>query len=350
MCEDTRRLLDHLYSSLRATQLHNAAALKVRSHAAFLHCLCFYLPHPIPAGGLTFNSGIPSTPTFGDVWQIDAGVCLFAPNGKVCSGNGSPDLDTITCTCDVNHRGDAMCGSCTPNTTYGAACTTCPTSTDNAPCNSAQGGGRCDPVLGCVCNAGYTGTACMECAMNFWGPKCTACATCSAVGGSCDGNGTRSGTGTCVCKNGYTGVTCSTPPPQPPNNDNGNNAGVAAGLSVTFLGLAAVGSFFAYRRFGSVGGAVVGVTDLATSGLKSLYSRASGYKPMRFLVSSSTAESAGLIGGTAAKAPMYSAAAKLSPDKAASRFSSLTSGSSSPSTGFSGTGGYNSVGGSYSSA
>jgi hypothetical protein len=32
---------------------------------------------------MNFVAGIPTAPTYSDVWQIDAGVCLLAPNGQV---------------------------------------------------------------------------------------------------------------------------------------------------------------------------------------------------------------------------------------------------------------------------
>ena len=53
--------------------------------------------------------GDPVQPTFGDVWQIDAGVCLLgsAAGGapRVCNGRGVPDLAAVTCACSSGYSG-----------------------------------------------------------------------------------------------------------------------------------------------------------------------------------------------------------------------------------------------------
>ena len=60
--------------------------------------------------GMTFRNGAadPSGPTYGDVWRIDASVCLLAPNAQVCSGNGVADLASVTCRCAAGFSG-AFC-------------------------------------------------------------------------------------------------------------------------------------------------------------------------------------------------------------------------------------------------
>jgi hypothetical protein len=145
------------------------------------------------------------TPTFGDAWMIDAGVCLLASNGKACAGAVDPDLDAVTCTCPPAFQGDNVCGSCTVGLAYGwPNCQMCPTS--NGICNSK---GVCDAVKGCNCSNGWTSSGCTDCAIGYFGSSCTACSTCDSTGGSCDGSGTHSGSGQCSCKNGFTGISCS---------------------------------------------------------------------------------------------------------------------------------------------
>ncbi|KAF7262408.1 Cysteine-rich with EGF domain protein 2-B [Paragonimus skrjabini miyazakii] len=46
------------------------------------------------------------------------------------------------------------------------------------------------------------------CPFNHFGEECDVCAPCSKPGGSCVGNGTRSGSGLCSCDVGYTGDLC----------------------------------------------------------------------------------------------------------------------------------------------
>lgn len=242
----------------------------------------------IVAGGLTFDNGQAMAPTFGDVWSVDVGVCLYATNGIVCGGHGAPDLDLVKCDCDGNWMGDDRCGSCTKGSTYGPNCLSCPINAPGgSPCNAHQGGGYCDPVEGCVCSQGWGGTACSTCAVNYAGPKCedcapnhfgflcATCAKCNPLGGSCDGNGTRIGTGKCICSTGWTGDDCSIPPSGGNNNnpaDTGMSSDVAAAVSLSVLTAFGFSAFFAVRHFGSVSGAVTGVSKLAFEGSKSAFS------------------------------------------------------------------------------
>ena len=56
--------------------------------------------------GMTFSNGVASAPVFSDVWEIDAGICLLAPSsGKVCNGNGQPDLVNVACVCVAGTSG-----------------------------------------------------------------------------------------------------------------------------------------------------------------------------------------------------------------------------------------------------
>ena len=54
-------------------------------------------------GGLDFGAdGYPTGTAFNDAWSIDASVCLFGDNGNVCSGQGTANLDTVTCDCNFS--------------------------------------------------------------------------------------------------------------------------------------------------------------------------------------------------------------------------------------------------------
>jgi hypothetical protein len=167
------------------------------------------------AGGVSIANGVinpdPSS-TFGDAWQIDAGVCLLASDGSVCSGHGSPDLGSVTCVCDAGFGGD-LCDQCLDGASYGVypQCGACAVVPGKGACNEFAGGGLCDPTVGCICRAGWgtPDSGCDSCADGYYGPRCAACAACGA-NGACDGSGTSTGTGRCVCAAGYTGDDCST--------------------------------------------------------------------------------------------------------------------------------------------
>ena len=81
-----------------------------------------------------------------------------------------------------------------------------------------MGGGRA-----CVCNTGWTGSACDKCASGWTGPACDKCsesyfkqsgACCPGkikVDGfwePCSGNGSCNNDGTCECGNGFDGTKC----------------------------------------------------------------------------------------------------------------------------------------------
>lgn len=203
-------------------------------------------------GGMGFSAGEPNGVVYGDVWAVDAEVCLFgpAPNyaGAVCSGHGAANLDTVTCDCDDAWSGDDRCASCTPGTSYGPTCAYCPTVLGAGSCSHELGWGICDVALGCVCGLHRTGAACNLCAAGRFGKSCQQCASCSAVGGACDGSGTTSGTGACVCKPGYTGVDCSAviPPAPAATASAALSGGAAAGLALGLIALAGFGGVGAY--------------------------------------------------------------------------------------------------------
>jgi hypothetical protein len=110
-------------------------------------------------GGMEFVAGVPDGNTFSDAWSMDASVCLYGDNGKVCSGNGNPDLAVMVCNCF-----DFPAGS---------------------------------PYLGQFCD---------QCPPSTAGPFCDPCATC--VNGFCNGNGTITGDASCVCNAGWSGPAC----------------------------------------------------------------------------------------------------------------------------------------------
>jgi hypothetical protein len=149
-------------------------------------------------GGFTFNSGAASAPAFGDVWTVDATVCLLGFNGAQCTDpsrwSSPPDIPNLLCNCLPQWQGDDRCGSCTTPGAYGPTCaSTCPTGASGF-CNQGNGWGVCDNVVGCKCNGQHSGDVCDQCVSGYWGSSCAACAPCSA-NGACDGSGTTGGTG-----------------------------------------------------------------------------------------------------------------------------------------------------------
>jgi hypothetical protein len=280
------------------------------------------------AGGMSFVSNAPAFPTFGDVWSVDAGVCLLDSSGNVCSGKGVPDLARVGCECDLGYQ-EPLCGSCIPFITYGPSCLLCPVAASGGgSCNAAGGGGTCDSVQGCVCNAGWGGAACDQCLPNFAGASCAPCAPCSPLGGICNGNGTTSGTGKCVCKTGWTGSTCSVPPPPAPPSSDGNAAGSggvgpggAAGISIFVIGAAGfAGLVFAYGGVGQAATAVKGFASKGVSKVGSLVSGAAGGgggSYARVGGGGGAFSAAGTGGGSSSSGP--SSVLKLSPEKAAAR-------------------------------
>ena len=71
----------------------------------------------VVAGGVVFVQGAPTGEALTDAWAVNASVCLLGANGRVCSGHGTPSLDTVTCACDVGFTGSPACDppSATPS-------------------------------------------------------------------------------------------------------------------------------------------------------------------------------------------------------------------------------------------
>lgn len=245
----------------------------------------------IVGGGLSFTNGVPTYPTFGDVWQVDAGVCLLDTTGKVCSGHGHPNFMTVKCACDPGWGGDSLCGSCTPNKTYGSSCTLCPTSIDGSSCNNAAGAGYCDSQKGCVCTGGFSGPS------------------------------------------------CSIPLPSNDNAPSGLSPGAATGVSFTVICLAGIG-LFVYFSGGPRAAFQVAVSRLGALNISSVLSgkKYSPLVPKGTTFSSSSSSSSSV--------PANTPNSKLSKDQAAARL--LVSGNGGSATG-GGVSGYQISSGSYGS-
>eukprot|EP00995_Heteronema_vittatum_P013082 NODE_913_length_1139_cov_458.057798_g631_i0.p1 GENE.NODE_913_length_1139_cov_458.057798_g631_i0~~NODE_913_length_1139_cov_458.057798_g631_i0.p1 ORF type:complete len:247 (+),score=92.00 NODE_913_length_1139_cov_458.057798_g631_i0:96-836(+) len=59
--------------------------------------------------------------------------------------------------------------------------------------------GKCGADGSCACSPGWTGPTCDRCAVNYYGPSCTFC----TFNGTCSGNGYCNGTGICRCFDGF---------------------------------------------------------------------------------------------------------------------------------------------------
>ena len=192
-------------------------------------------------------------PTQGDLWEVDASVCLLGANGEQCSGNALDiDPENLVCNCLPNWAGDDRCGSCTVGQAYNpaAGCLECPVAFGGGPCNDENGWGVCDPVAGCVCSFNHRGANCGQCAVGHYGSVCAACAACDPVGGVCDGSGTSIGFGACLCNDGYMGDDCSQLiPPPPAAKAAGLSPGGAAAVSLLVIGIAAGAGLFVFVKF-----------------------------------------------------------------------------------------------------
>jgi hypothetical protein len=115
-----------------------------------------------------------------------------------CNGNGSCNASGA-CVCETGFTG-AACNQCAPNYYNYPNCTFCQAST------TCQGRGTCSNTGACVCTAGFTGASCNQCAQDYYGfPNCTFCKAST----TCNGKGTCGPTGGCDCAPGFTGANCN---------------------------------------------------------------------------------------------------------------------------------------------
>lgn len=128
-----------------------------------------------------------------------APACNPTDTSVQCSGHGTC-LGSGECLCNSGYAG-ASCDECASNRYNYPICTYCD------PVTTCSGNGRCNSASGaCICDQGYTGDRCASCADSYWGPDCTYCL--AAI--TCSGQGTcNSATGACDCRTGYAGANCN---------------------------------------------------------------------------------------------------------------------------------------------
>ena len=133
-------------------------------------------------------------------------LVLFSPV------SASADCDPAT-TCNGNGTCSAS-GACVCNPGFtGASCNQCATNYYNYPqckyCNASttcNGRGNCNALGACVCNPGFVGASCNSCAANYYNyPDCKYC----DASATCSGKGTcNPSSGACVCNTGFAGTGC----------------------------------------------------------------------------------------------------------------------------------------------
>lgn len=124
-----------------------------------------------------------------------------------CGSNGSCNdgrTGSGECECDAGFAGDA-CETCAAGF-FGASCDgQCGNCGANAFCDDGPGGAGCTCVEHWMVPADGSSHKCVECEPGRWGPTCTSCRDCGALG-RCN-NGTT-GNGKCSCDEGIFGVAC----------------------------------------------------------------------------------------------------------------------------------------------
>ena len=103
------------------------------------------------------------------------------------------------------------------------------------------------------------------CDLGFFGSSCQQCASCNPAGGSCVGNGTKTGTGVCECAPNYSGLDCSIYT-APASNDAAAAAATAATAAGASVGVIVVVIVVALWWFGGVSGVGKAVALLVSGG------------------------------------------------------------------------------------
>jgi len=155
-----------------------------------------------------------------------------------CSGKVI-EADDMCASVSCGDHGTCSQGACACNPGYsGKACDTCAAGFDDPDgdgicvavtskdCDGVKCGahGQCDAAgKSCICDTGYTGSSCSDCAPGFQdhdhdGTCAAACAygNATCLHGSCDD---ASGTAVCVCDPGWEGLDCSSCTPDSQDND-----------------------------------------------------------------------------------------------------------------------------------
>lgn len=165
---------------------------------------------PDPAGSTSSTDAGPGTGTDAGKDSAPAIACTATS----CNGHGvcSASTTAISCVCDAGYGG-TTCTECAAgqqdkdgNKTCAPACTAT-TCSSHGTCNDSTG------TAACTCDAGYAGANCTTCAMGYQDKNNDKICTLScATTGACSNHGTcsdASGTATCTCATGYTGPACA---------------------------------------------------------------------------------------------------------------------------------------------
>ena len=139
-------------------------------------------------------------------WGPSCTACTCDSTGGVCSGSGSHGGDG-SCQCNAGVR---SLGACLDSRRRQAR------DRSHQPPTSARTltllpRSFAPPRQPTPPPAQFTGPTCSQCKVSNYGPTCAACAACSSVGGTCDGGGSRSGSGACICETGWGGSDCTCP-------------------------------------------------------------------------------------------------------------------------------------------
>jgi len=154
--------------------------------------------------------------------------CIYCSPGVTCSGKGSCS-SLGACVCDSGFSGN-NCEQCAPDHYAFPDCRLC----DDATCQA----GVCDAQGMCQChNANIQGDSCNQCKVGWAGFDCTT----ECAGGAtnpCHGKGTCQsgmlGSGSCACDSGFSGAACNDPQFRSHRYPDGPST--AGGATLTIMG------------------------------------------------------------------------------------------------------------------